>query len=114
MARRHRDRLNIVATFNLAYNAGIMVREGLGYAVVFDHLIDTCPASDLCFRPIVPAKTSGMKIIWRKYQVFTPAATRLLEVLKADLEREFEAAARDAAAEALKEDPERPGARPAR
>ena len=26
------DRLNIVATFNLAYNAGIMVREGLGYA----------------------------------------------------------------------------------
>ena len=87
------DRLNIVATFNLAYNAGIMVREGLGYAVVFDHLIDTCPASDLCFRPIVPAKTSGMKIIWRKYQVFTPAATRLLEVLKADLEREFEAAA---------------------
>jgi len=55
-----------------------------------------------------------MKIIWRKYQVFTPAATRLLEVLKADLEREFEAAARDAAAEALKEDPERPGARPAR
>lgn len=48
-----------------------MVREGLGYAVVFDHLIDTCPASDLCFRPIVPAKTSGMKIIWRKYQVFT-------------------------------------------
>lgn len=108
------DRLNIVATFNLAYNAGIMVRERLGYAVVFDHLIDTCPASDLCFRPIVPAKTSGMKIIWRKYQVFTPAATRLLEVLKADLEREFEAAARDAAAEALKEDPERPGARPAR
>lgn len=78
------DRLNIVATFNLAYNAGIMVREGLGYAVVFDHLIDTCPASDLCFRPIVPAKTSGMKIIWRKYQVFTPAGF-FSELTPADL-----------------------------
>ncbi|MFL6555654.1 MAG: LysR family transcriptional regulator, partial [Bacillus sp. (in: firmicutes)] len=32
------DKLNIVATYNLAYNAAIMVDEGIGYAVVLDKI----------------------------------------------------------------------------
>lgn len=76
------DRLNIVATYNLAYNAGILVREGLGYVLTFDKLIATGPGSGLCFRPMVPALETRLYLIWKKYQVFTPAAELLLDDLK--------------------------------
>lgn len=71
-----------MATFNLAYNAGILVREGLGYVLTFDKLIATGPGSGLCFRPMVPALETRLYLIWKKYQVFTPAAELLLDDLK--------------------------------
>lgn len=76
------DRLNIVATFNLAYNAGILVREGLGYAFTFDKLINTGPDSELCFRPLTPVLETKMYLIWKKYQVFTPVAELLLNEMQ--------------------------------
>lgn len=76
------DDVNIVATFNLSYNASIMVREGLGYAVSYDKLTDTSSGSPLCFRPLVSVPKSEMYIIWRKYQTFTPVASILLKELK--------------------------------
>ncbi len=76
------DRLNIVATFNLAYNAGILVREGLGYAITFDRLINTGTDSELCFRPLTPVLETKMYVIWKKYQVFSPVAGLLLHEMK--------------------------------
>ena len=76
------NRLNIVASFNLAYNAFVMVREGIGYALAYDKLTYTGEHSDLRFIPIKNAPTSPMKIIWRKYQTFTPAATLFYNELK--------------------------------
>ena len=68
------DELNIVATFNLAYNAGILVREGLGYALSFDKLLNTGADSELCFRPLLPALETKLYLVWKKYQVFTKVA----------------------------------------
>ena len=48
------ERLNIVMTYNLIYNAAIMVEEGLGYALCIDRLINTTGDSRLCFRPLEP------------------------------------------------------------
>ncbi len=76
------DALRIVATFNLAYNAGVLVREGVGCALTFDKLADTGPDSGLCFRPLVPALETKMYVIWKKYQMFTPAAERPLAEMK--------------------------------
>ena len=76
------DKLNIVATYDLIFNTSVMVREGFGYVLGFDGLINTGQDSDLCFRPLEPALESSMYIIWKKYQVFTPAASLLLEELK--------------------------------
>lgn len=76
------DRLNIVATYDLLYNTTIMVRENFGYALGFDGLVNTGTDSDLCFRPLEPALSSPMYIIWKKYQVFSPVAALLLEELK--------------------------------
>ena len=74
------DNLNITATYNLVYNAAKMVEAGLGYAVTLDKLIDT--SDSLTFRPLSPKLESGLDIVWKKYQVFSPAAKIFLEKLK--------------------------------
>lgn len=76
------DKLHIVATYDLLYNTSVMVREGFGYVLGFDGLVYTGEDSDLCFRPLEPALTSPMYIIWKKYQVFSPVTALLLEELK--------------------------------
>lgn len=79
------DRINIVATFNLAYNAGILVREGMGYALSFDKLINTGSDSLLCFRPLMPALETKLYLVWKKYQVFTRVAEVFLKQLQQEL-----------------------------
>lgn len=44
-------------TYNLIYNASLMVEEGMGYAIGLDRLINTT-GSDLCFRPLSPRLTA--------------------------------------------------------
>lgn len=77
------DKLNIVSTYNLIYNAAVMVEEGVGYAITLDNLANTSAASDLCFRPLSPRLESGLNVVWKKYQVFSPAAEIFLNRLKA-------------------------------
>ncbi len=74
--------LNIVATYNLAYNASVMAKAKLGYVLVLDKLINTTGDSDLCFRPLSPSLTLGMSLVWKKYQVFSKAAEYFLEQLQ--------------------------------
>lgn len=76
------DKLNIVTTFNLVYNAAIMVDAGLGYAVTIDKIANTSENSTLCFRPLEPSLDSGLNIIWKKYQVFSAAAELFLDRLR--------------------------------
>lgn len=76
------DQMHIVATFDLIYNASIMVKKGFGYALSFDKLIDTSDSSELCFRPLFPELKTNMYIIWKKYQVFSPISQMLLVEMK--------------------------------
>ncbi len=73
------DKLDIVTTFNLVYNAAVMVKAGVGYALSLDKLADTSADSDLCFRPLYPRLESGLNLIWKKYQIFSPAADLFLK-----------------------------------
>ena len=79
---RELSEIEIVATYNLLFNASLMVEEGLGYAIGFDKIINTSGSSNLCFRPLSPKKVEGMSIIWKKYQVFSKASEKFLEELK--------------------------------
>lgn len=76
------DTLRLEGSFRLSYNASLFVREGLGFLLTFDHLIDTGPDSGLAFRPLSPRLETRMYLIWRKYQVFTPIAERMLAELR--------------------------------
>ena len=76
------ENLNIAATYNLVYNAVIMVEAGIGYAVTLDKLANTSEESNICFRPLYPKLESGLDIVWKKYQVFSPAAKIFLTKLE--------------------------------
>ncbi len=74
--------LEIVATYNLLFNASLMVEEGLGYAIGFDKIINTSDDSKLCFRPLSPKREEGMSIVWKKYQVFSKASEKFMQEIK--------------------------------
>ena len=75
------SRLNVVATYNLVFNASLLVDEGLGYALCFDKLINT-QGSSLCFKPFSPALEAPACIVWKKYQMFSKAADVFLKELR--------------------------------
>ena len=71
--------LNIVATYTLIYNASIMAEEGIGYVIALDRLINLQGDSVLTFRPIYPPQTCRNFFIWKPHQIFSRAASLLLE-----------------------------------
>ena len=75
------DNLNIVATYNLLYNAGIMVESGIGHAVSLKGLINSSKESPLRFIPLKPKLQSGLDILWKTSQMFSPAPKLFWEVL---------------------------------
>ena len=75
-------KLNIVATYNLIYNAALLVKSGLGVAITLDKLLNVTAHSDLVFRPLEPRLESGLDVVWKKYQVFSAAAELFLSRLR--------------------------------
>ena len=79
------EKLNIVATYNLVYNASLMVDEGFGYALCLDKLINTSESSNLCFKPLTPPLEAHLDIVWKKHQAFSKAAKKFLAALKKEI-----------------------------
>lgn len=73
------DELNIVGTYNLIYNASLLVEEGLGYAIGLDKALYSASEGSLCFRPLYPKQEVSMDLVWKKYQVFSRTSEKLLE-----------------------------------
>lgn len=74
--------LNVTATYNLIYNASLMVEEGMGYALALDRLVNTTGDSQLCFRPLEPRLEVRLYVVWKKFQVFSKAAAKFLAALQ--------------------------------
>ncbi len=79
--RKEPSELRTVATYNLIYNASLMVDEGMGYAFTLDKLVNTT-GSQLCFRPLHPKLELGMYLVWKKSQIFSKAAELFLQHLQ--------------------------------
>ena len=78
--------LHLEGSFRLSYNASLFAKEGLGYLLTLDHLVDTSAVSGLVFRPLTPPLTTELYLIWKKYQAFSPIAQRFLKHVKASFE----------------------------
>lgn len=74
--------INVIATYNLLYNASILVEEKIGYAIALDQIIDVSNESALCFKPFDPPLYASMSLVWKKYQIFSKAAEKYLDQMK--------------------------------
>lgn len=74
------EKLNVVATYNLLYNASLLVEEGVGYALCLDKIINTSNCN-LCFKPLYPKLEVSMSIVWKKHQVFSKASNKFLDFI---------------------------------
>jgi hypothetical protein len=77
-----------VATYNLIFNAALLVKNGVGLAVTLDKLLNVTAHSDLVFRPLEPRLESGLDIVWKKYQVFSSAAELFLTRMRKQIASE--------------------------
>ena len=76
------EKLDIAATYNLLYNASILVEEGMGYALCLDKIVNVSGESALSFKPLKPRLEARLDIVWKKYQVFSKAARIFLVRLR--------------------------------
>ena len=75
-------KLDVVANYNLIYNAAVFVEAGLGAAVCIDGMIPQEFVERVVFRPFSPALTSDVYIAWRKNAALSPAAAALVEAVR--------------------------------
>lgn len=80
-------KLNIVATYNLVHNASILVEDKVGLALCFDHLVNTGSDSPLSFLPLRPSVSIKGTLIWKKYQVLSPAVRLFIDSLNRQIEK---------------------------
>ena len=78
---REPERLNVVATYNLIFNASLLVEAGLGYAITIDKLVNTA-GSPLVFRPFEPKLEGRLSLVWKKYHAFSRAAELFVRQLR--------------------------------
>lgn len=78
------DSSQIIGTYNLLYNASIMVEEGIGCALCIDGIINT-KGTELTFIPLEPDLTASLNIIWKKNYIHSKATSTFLKSIKKQL-----------------------------
>ena len=78
--------LRVIGTYNLLYNASLMVEDGLGVALCFDKILNTTGDGALTFRPLLPPVVAAGSLIWKKYQVFSPTVQMFIERIQKTME----------------------------
>ena len=79
------EKLNIIGSYNLLYNASVMVEEGLGYALCIDKLINISGDSKLCFKPLKPKLEAGILVAWTKNQPLSKIAKLFIQKLQEEI-----------------------------
>lgn len=80
------SKLNVVATYDLVYNASQFVKKGFGYVIALDKIINTTGESNICFKPFFPTLEAKLCIVWKKYQILSRASNLFLKQLQEELE----------------------------
>lgn len=76
------NRLNsfeIIGSYNLLYNAAMMVKNGMGIALCMR--LNAC-YENLCFIPLFPALDANVILIWKKDQALPLATATFIEYFK--------------------------------
>lgn len=80
------SKLNIIGTYNLLYNASLMVKEDSVYAITIDKLLKD--DNKVVFKKFEPELTSNIYFAWKKYQILSKAGQLFLDELNKKIENE--------------------------
>lgn len=78
------SKLNIIGTYNLLYNASLMVKEDSVYAITIDKFLKD--DNKVVFKKFEPELTSNIYFAWKKYQVLSKAGQLFLDELNKKIE----------------------------
>ncbi len=76
------ENLHVLFTSNLSTNGALMVRRGLGYAVVIEGSMPFWDKSEVVYRPLYPELSASSVLAWKRQQPFSPAVTKFIEHIK--------------------------------
>lgn len=72
--------MHIIGSFNLIYNASLMVSSHLGQAITIKDIVPRLP--HLIWKPITPEINAKLVLIWKKYEVMTPLHQFFLDEIR--------------------------------
>ncbi len=79
---------HIVATYNLLYNASLLVKAGLGIAICLGDIINTAYTdSELKFIPFATQKNDSLQILWKKQSTQSPSTKLFLKLMQEETEK---------------------------
>ncbi len=76
------DKLRVAGVSNLSTNAAMMVRAGLGYALIIEGALPFLEQSEVRMVPLYPELTAASVLAWKRGQPFPTAVSRFLEHIK--------------------------------
>lgn len=82
VSRKNKNNLNIRGTYNLIYNASLMVEQGIGSALAIENLVSVTDNDPLVFIPLMPSAKMHTIFAWKKYHMLSKAAEAFLFELK--------------------------------
>ncbi len=97
----HASTINVAVTFNLNYNAALLVREGVGRMITFEGITPTGPGTGLEFRLMYPPAVSPIDVAWKRGVALSHAAQLFLKELQNGTDAKAEPARQALASEAM-------------
>ena len=76
------EKLQVAGVSNFGTNAALMVRSGLGYALIVEGALPFLETSQVCMVPLYPELTCTSVLAWKRGQPFPTATGRFLEYAK--------------------------------
>lgn len=76
------EKLQVIGTSNLSTNAALMVRSGLGYALIIEGGLPFLEQTEVRLLPLHPELTATSVLAWKRDQPFPAAVSRFLEYAK--------------------------------
>lgn len=75
-------KIQVIGASNLATNAAMMVRAGLGYAFIVEGALPFLEQSEVRMVPLYPELTATSVLAWKRGQPFPTVTSRFLEHIK--------------------------------
>ncbi len=81
--------INIIASYNLLYNAALMAQNKIGVVLCIDNIINTTGNSNLVFKPLAPKLTAEVDLVWKKYTILSKASQVFLKLLEERIKKQL-------------------------